>query len=146
MSTIIAILMCAVLAVIAGAHAWWAIGGTWPSSDAATLARGVVGDGRARMPSAGMTAVVALVLVVVAVWPLLLAGVLTVPLPRVVVMGVGAAMGAVFLLRGVAGYSSAWRRRFRVEPFATRDVRYFSPLCLVLAVGYAALLSQGVLS
>ncbi len=144
MSTIIAILMCAVLGAIAAAHAWWAMGGIWPATDAATLARGVVGDGRTRMPPAGLTVVVALALVAVAVWPLLLAGVLASPLPRVLVVGVGAAIGAVFLLRGFAGYSSAWRRRFRVEPFATRDVRYFSPLCLVLAAGYAALVSQGV--
>jgi hypothetical protein len=135
-----------VLAAIALAHAWWAVGGIWPAADAATLARGVVGDGRTRMPSAGITALVALMLAVVAVWPLLLTGLLTVPLPRLIVLVIGAAMGVVFLVRGLAGYSSRWRRRFRVEPFATRDVLYFSPLCLVLAAGYAALVSQGVLS
>ena len=43
----------------------------------------------------------------------------------------------------IAGYLPAWRRMYPREPFATRDVRYFSPLCLLVAAGYAALLLSG---
>ena len=55
----------------------------------------------------------------------------------------GLAIMAVFLLRGLAGYLPAWRRLHPREPFASYDGRYYSPLCLLIATGYAALLWQG---
>ena len=39
-----------VLAVLAAAHAWWAVGGIWPAASEPDLARAVIGDGRIRMP------------------------------------------------------------------------------------------------
>jgi hypothetical protein len=90
-----------------------------------------------------MSGAVAVALAVVALWPLWLVGLLTAPLPRLIVAGVGAAIAATFLARGVAGYAPAWRRHFTAEPFASRDVRYFSPLCLILAAGFAVLLLRG---
>ncbi|MCW5747658.1 MAG: DUF3995 domain-containing protein [Alphaproteobacteria bacterium] len=146
MSAVIAIALFATLAAIALAHAWWAAGGIWPAADAAALAHGVIGDGRRRMPPAWMSGAVAAVLAVVAVWPLLLAGLLAPTVPQAAVVGVGAVFAAVFVVRGIAGYMPAWRRHFAAEPFATRDRRYFSPLCLVLAAGFAALLVEGVAS
>jgi hypothetical protein len=41
----------------------------------------------------------------------------------------------------MAGYSPRWREHFRDEPFATRDRRYYSPYCLLMGVGYLALLA-----
>ncbi|MBL8675281.1 MAG: DUF3995 domain-containing protein, partial [Rhodospirillales bacterium] len=81
---------------------------------------------------------------VAAVWPMLLVATATTAPPRAVIVGVGAAIAVVFLLRGVAGYLPAWRRRFATEPFAMRDITLFSPLCFIIAAGYGALLLPGV--
>ncbi len=75
-----------------------------------------------------------------ALWPLLLAGTIRAPLPHALLIGIGSAIAAVFLARGVAGYLPAWRRGHALEPFATWDRRFYAPLCLLVAAGYAALL------
>ncbi len=51
------------------------------------------------------------------------------------------AVAGLFVVRGMAGYSPRWREHFRDEPFATRDRRYYSPYCLLMGVGYLALLA-----
>ena len=50
---------------------------------------------------------------------------------------------AVFLGRGLAGYTSAWRRRFSEQPFARLDRLAYSPLCLALGAGFLAILIAG---
>ena len=47
--------------------------------------------------------------------------------PRWLTLLAGAGIAAVFVGRGVAGYTSAWRRRFSEEPFATLDRRALFP-------------------
>jgi len=131
-------LLSAVLLAIAGTHAYWGLGGLWPAASAAELARAVVGDGRTRMPAAWSCFSVAVLLVMVAVWPWLL---LRHPVNQAV-LAVGVIITAVFLLRGLAGYSPRWRQRFSTEPFATRDMRLYSPLCMLLATGFMVLLSR----
>ena len=51
-------------------------------------------------------------------------------------------VGAVFFMRGAAGYGARWRARFKAEPFRTRDFYLYSPLCLALGVGFIALLTR----
>lgn len=134
----LAVLLSLILLAIAGLHAYWGSGGLWPEKSEAELARAVVGDGRSRMPPAWAAYAVAIALTVVAVWPWLI-----VTRPQNVVVIVGAVVIAgVFFVRGSAGYSPRWRARFRVEPFATRDARFYSPLCMVIATGFMALLAQ----
>jgi hypothetical protein len=41
----------------------------------------------------------------------------------------------------VAGYTPTWRMHYRDEPFATRNRRYYSPYCLLMSVGYLALIA-----
>ena len=57
-----------------------------------------------------------------------------------------AAAALVFLGRGVAGFTPAWRRLTPEEPFATLDVRYYSPLCLIIGAGFVALILGEFLS
>ena len=76
--------------------------------------------------------------------PLLLAGWFGTVAAGSFARGVGTAIMAVFLLRGIAGFLPAWRRKHPLEPFATLDGRMYSPLCLAVAAGYAVLLLQGV--
>lgn len=133
----LALLLTVVLLAIAIAHAYWGLGGLWPERSEAELARAVIGTGQSRMPSAAACFTVAIVLLIVAAWPWLL-----VFWPsRSFVLTVGVAIAAVFFVRGLAAYSPRWRSHFPAEPFATRDRRLYGPLCMVLATGFASLMS-----
>ena len=136
--TLLPLLLSAVVALLAAAHAWWALGGIWPATSETALAYGVIGDGRTRMPPPWQCWAVTAVLLAVAAWPWLI---LSFPANRVVLIG-GVVIGMVFFLRGIAAFSSRWRSRFRAQPFATRDIYLYSPLCLVLAGGFLLLLTR----
>jgi Protein of unknown function (DUF3995) len=127
-----------VLVLLAAAHAWWAVGGIWPAASEPDLARAVIGDGRIRMPAPWQCAGVALVLAAVGAWPWV---VMSWPDSRLVLIG-SVVIGAVFFIRGTAGYSARWRARFTAQPFRTRDFYIYSPLCLALGVGFIALLTR----
>jgi hypothetical protein len=144
MSRAIALLLFVVLAAVALLHAYWALGGLWPGKDEADLVRRVIGEPRrTRMPAAWITWGVVAAVLVAAVWPLFAAGLVPAPIRGVLVLGVAALIGLVFLARGIAGYTPAWRRGHAAEPFARRDRRLFSPLCLLLAAGYGTLAVAG---
>ena len=130
--------LSAVVALLALAHAWWALGGIWPAASETRLAYSVIGDGRTRMPPSWQCWAVTAVLLTVAAWPWLI---LSFPSNRLVLIG-GIVIGAVFFLRGIAAFSSRWRRRFVAQPFATRDIYLYAPLCLVLAGGFLLLLTR----
>jgi hypothetical protein len=143
--TAVATALALVLAAIAGLHLYWGLGGLWPASTQQGLVSTVVGDARLkRMPSPFLSITVAAAIAVTALWPLLLAGAFAGAAPRLLILGAGVAIMAVFLLRGVAGYVPAWRRKHALEPFATLDRCCYAPLCLVIAAGYAALLFEGL--
>ncbi len=129
---------------IAALHFYWGRGGLWPAASEAELIGTVIGNARARrMPPPWLCTLVAAAIAVAAIWPVLLVGTAeTAPLRPLVTLG-GFALMAVFLLRGIAGFLPAWRRLHPLEPFASHDRRYYSPLCLLIAAGYAVLLLQG---
>jgi hypothetical protein len=133
---ILTVLLSLVVAAIAVLHAYWGFGGLWPETTESDLAHAVIGDGRARMPGTLACVLVAAILAAVAAWPWLL---LSHPKNQIALLG-GAAIAAVFFLRGCAGYSLRWRARHGAEPFATRDMMFYSPLCVALAAAFVALL------
>jgi hypothetical protein len=137
MTAALALLLFAGVGAIAVVHALWGMGSHWPEANEEALVRGVVGDGRRRMPPPWQCFAVAAVLALVALWPWYVLGRGSEP---VVLTGTFAIAG-VFVARGWAGYSPRWRGHFRDEPFATRDKRYYSPYCLLFGVGYLALLA-----
>lgn len=144
MSAAIAIALASLLGVIAGLHAYWGRGGLWPAASEDELIATVIGNGRMRrMPSPGLCLLVALAIALTAIWPLLLVHASGTAAMHPLIRLCGLAIMAVFLLRGLAGYLPAWRRLHPREPFASYDRRYYSPLCLLIAAGYAVLLLQG---
>jgi hypothetical protein len=134
----LAIALSLVVAVLAAAHAWWAAGRIWPSASASALAHAVIGDGRVRMPPPWQCAGVATALAAVAAWPWVM---LRWPDSQLVLIG-SVVIGAIFFLRGTAGYSARWRGRFTARPFRTLDFYIYSPLCLLLGVGFIKLLTR----
>ncbi|SJZ76810.1 Protein of unknown function [Enhydrobacter aerosaccus] len=137
MTALLAFLLLLGVGAIAALHLLWGLGSHWPEASEEALARSVVGDGRRRMPPPWLCFAVAFVLAVVALWPVYALG-----LASVTVASQGSfAIAGVFIARGLAGYSRPWREHFTDEPFATRNRRYYSPLCLLLGVAYIALVS-----
>ena len=142
--TALALLISTAVWIIAVLHASWGLGNHWPASSAERLAKAAVGTpGIRRMPSPAQCFAVAAILTGVASWPLFAVGLLVEEWPRWLTLLAGAGIAAVFLGRGVAGYTSAWRRRFPEEPFASYDRAYYSPLCLMLGAGYLVILFAG---
>jgi Protein of unknown function (DUF3995) len=138
--TVVALLLTAVIAAIAVIHAYWAAGGLWPGNTEQELANTVVGIPRlTRMPPSWLTAFAAVVFAGLAAWPFVLAPIAVRIITPALPIAATLAVAAVFLGRGVTGYLPAWRRRHSAQPFATYDRLFYSPLCLVLGAGFAAL-------
>ncbi len=138
----------ATLAAIAALHLYWAAGGLWPARSARQLIDTVIGNPRRdKMPPAWITAIAGIALAGTALLPLAIAPVswsliYTLNLPLSVLGGsFGATFlaGLAFLARGIVGYLPFWRRLHPAEPFASLDVRLYSPLCLVLGLAFLLL-------
>lgn len=128
----IAALIFIPLLAISIAHFVWSVGGSWPIRDKELLVRTVIGrPGVARVPRLA-SLVVALAILAIGVVVLSLADHDAGGLPLTLT---GAAIGAVFIARGIAGYLPQWRAQFPLEPFATLDRRQYSPLCLGIGAG-----------
>ena len=138
--TLLATLLGAVLTVIAALHAYWGIGGVWPGTDSRSCARAVAGfKGIEAMPSAAASFAVAAALAVAALVVMALGGVFASPFEPLPLAGAALFVALAFLGRGLLGFTPGWRRRTPEMPFARLDVRYYSPLCLVIGVGIAIL-------
>nr|WP_318528236.1 DUF3995 domain-containing protein [Mesorhizobium sp. ZC-5] len=132
------------LFAIAALHAYWGFGGVWPGTDAASCARTVAGfRGVDTMPGPGASFAVTAALAAAALIVLVQGGWILPPLPGALftLAAIGAAL--VFLGRGIAGFTPAWRRLTPEQPFARLDVRYYSPLCLLIGLALLLLALKG---
>ncbi|WP_137931466.1 DUF3995 domain-containing protein [Mesorhizobium comanense] len=137
---LLAFLLSFVLLLITALHVYWGIGGIWPGTDGASCARAVVGfRGVEEMPTPFASFAVAACLVLATLWPLALIGFFASPFPREGLAASALLIGLVFLGRGIAGFTPWWRRLAPEQPFARLDVRYYSPLCLLIGLGFATL-------
>lgn len=136
MSMLVAALVFVPLLAVAMAHFVWAVGGKWPLRDPARLAATVIGR-------PGVGSVPKLASLVVALF-VLAAGIVALALADHTSGGAmltlfGLLLAALFLARGLVGYTARWRAAFPVEPFATLDRRNYSPLCLFVGAGFVIL-------
>ncbi|MEP7241376.1 MAG: DUF3995 domain-containing protein [Devosia sp.] len=140
MNATIAVLTFLPLFTLAFAHFLWALGYTWPIRSEELLVATVIGrPGATRLPTRWLILLRAALL--------LGASVVAVALGDPVaggasLDGMGLALCAFFLARGILGYTSWWRARHPVEPFATLDRRNYSPICLWIAAGFAILIGM----
>lgn len=140
---LLALAVASVTAAIALLHVYWGFGGVWPARDTGASSKASAGsEHRPRTPPAasflgaaylGYTAVVALVL----------GGLIKSPFPFFLLGPSALTITFLFLLRGGAGYTSAWRRLMPDEPFARFDRLFYSPLCLLLGAGFFTLGIRG---
>jgi hypothetical protein len=137
MSMLIAAFMFIVLLAVSFAHLLWSFGNTWPIRSEKLLAQTVVGfRGIERMPHRLTSFAVAVATLVAGIIALSLAdhdaGGTTLTL-------LGVPLGAVFLARGAAGYTTWWAEKTPEPNFRLNDRRVYSPLCLFLGLGFVAL-------
>ena len=123
-----------VLALLSGLHVYWALGGRWGWGAAIPQV-----DGRpAFTPSRLATLVVALGLAAAALLPLVRAGALPFPVPPRLSQWSAVFLAVLFFIRAVGDFRLVgFFKRVRGTPFAIWDTRLFSPLCLLLAAGFA---------
>ena len=125
------------LLMVALAHFFWALGSTWPIKNETLLAQTVVGlPGITRMPNRFVTFVVSLLILAAGVVALSLADHAS---GGLLLTALGVILAAIFIGRGVLGYTPGWRKRFPTEPFATLDRKNYSPLCLWIGAGFLIL-------
>lgn len=128
------VVLIVLLTGAAAIHLVWAVGIHWPIRDEAQLAKAVVGTpGIARMPPRWASALVVLALLIATLLTAAQAGWLTLPVPPGLIQIMIILMVLVFALRGMVGYLPVWRQR--MEPrFDQLNARFYSPLCLIIAL------------
>ena len=141
----IAVAIASILIIVALVHAAWAGGVVWPGIDEVSLSQTVVGTpGAMKMPRRPVTGIVAALIFFAAIWPLVWRGLLTYPHfvpPTLIWLGMWV-LALVFLGRGIGGYLPAMMRT--EQPFAHLNRRYYSPLCLLLGLGFMILVLDPV--
>ncbi|WIY51768.1 DUF3995 domain-containing protein [Devosia sp. YIM 151766] len=136
MNMFIASLMFIALFAVSIAHLLWSFGRTWPIRNQKLLAQTVLGfKDVERMPRLASFAI-AIGTFITGIFALSLAdhdsggGWLDV---------VGLGLAAIFLARGILGYTSWWAQLTPEPNFRLNDRRVYSPLCLFLGLGFIVL-------
>jgi hypothetical protein len=143
--TMLALVVAVALVLIAGLHVYWGIGGVWPGTDEKSCARAIAGfKGVSEMPGPFASFAVAALIAVVALLAMACAGVFASPFAPQSAAGAVLFAALVFLARGGLGFTAFWRRLTPEMPFARLDLRYYSPLCLLLGIALLALAFEGV--
>jgi len=138
--TAVAATVALVLAALSGLHVYWACGGRWGMGAAVPTRR----DGPALFtPTRAATLVVATALAVAAAL-LLVRGGLASPIgPRWLFTWGIWRLGLAFAARAVGDFRYVGLcKRVRGTPFAARDDRFYTPLCVALAVAVLWLAAQ----
>lgn len=137
MSTIAAVLLSTTLAAIGALHLFWAFGGR-RASDAVVPTRpaGLKGNGELVFdPGRFATIAVAVFLLVASSFPLGAAGLIKLPISNGFLLFGNWSLGAVLLIRGIGDFRYVgFFKRVRGTRFSELDSRFYSPLCLTLAV------------
>ncbi|KKB12820.1 hypothetical protein VE25_05100 [Devosia geojensis] len=137
MSMLVSSLLFIALLAVSVAHFLWSLGRTWPIRDEKLLAQTVVGfKDVERMPP--RLASFALAVAILA------AGILALALADHDAGGLGLTLlglvpAAVFLARGIVGYTPWWAALTPEPNFRLNDARVYSPLCIALGLGFLTL-------
>jgi hypothetical protein len=134
MITALAIVVCAVFAFLGAWHFYMAFAGH-SGETAAVPSR----DGKPTfLPSTGSTMAVGFVLLLFAVLVAGTSGLLSLGLPRRMLVGLSYALALGLLARAVGEFNYVgFFKRVRGTKFARMDTLLYSPLCLALSVGVA---------
>ena len=137
MSMLIAALVFIPLLTLSMAHFLWALGGTWPIREEKLLAQTVVGTaGVTHMPPRLVSLGVALLTIGAGILALALADHTS---GGTILSILGLPAAAIFLYRGILGYTARWIAKTPEPNFRLNDRRVYSPLCLAIGIGFIVL-------
>jgi hypothetical protein len=139
MTKTLSLLWFAVLAAIALLHGYWGLGGLWPGSTEQELINIVVGDpAMVQMFPMQITLVVTGLIFLAGLFALMAGGTFQI-FPRWSIRIATGVLTIVFTGRAVSGFYAAQIDYTFTEPFGTYDLWFYSPLCLILGLGFAYL-------
>ena len=141
----VALTMSAILLVVAFMHAAWGFGVVWPANSQAELSATVVGTPEAQqMPANVVTMGVAALIALAGLWPLFWRALLWYPqsVPQTLIWFGMWALSVIFLGRGVLGYLPTSSQT--TQPFYRLNRLFYSPLCLVLGLGFLVLVLEPI--
>jgi hypothetical protein len=129
---LLALLVGSILTLLAALHLYWALGGRWSLGAAVPEL-----DGRATIrPGPLACSAVAALLLAAALLLLGRGGVVSLPLPRWLVIAGTWTVGLVFVLRAIGDFRFfGLFRHITRTTFARNDALLYTPLCLLLAAG-----------
>ena len=143
MSMVISSFMFVALLAVAFAHLLWSLGRTWPIREEKLLAQTVVGTaGIERMPPRLASFGVALATLAAA---LVAAALADHDSGGAALTLLGIPFAAVFLARGIIGYTPWFVAKTPHPNFRLNDRRVYSPLCLALGIGFIILVVMRLL-
>lgn len=132
MNLLIPILLISIFTFLGTVHVYWAMG----KQTGAQAAIPEVNGKPAFQPSAAMTYFVAIGLFLCALLISITAGFISLPFPFVIFRWLTYILSFVLLLRAIGDFNLVgFFKRVRGTRFADLDSRYYSPLCLLLALG-----------
>ncbi len=132
MTTILSLIISLVFLFVSGIHFYWLFGGKWGAKQA--LPSNEKGE-KVLQPKKIDTAVVASIFLCIALYYLVMANILAIKLPVWMQEYGGWILTVIFLLRAVGDFRYVgFFKKVKGTPFAIADTKYFSPLCLMLAL------------
>jgi hypothetical protein len=136
----LSVILACILSIAGLLHTLWGFGVTFPAANEQQLARMVVGKrGITKMPSMTACLFVAVSLFAFAFLALVLGQHVHLPVSKWLVALAGAGAALVFTGRGVVGILPAFERALPEQPFLTLNRRFYSPLIILIGVGFALL-------
>ena len=132
MKPLLPISMMIIFSLLGLIHAYWAFGGKTGWLAALPEVNGRL----AFTPSMGATFIVATFLFLCAILVSVTAGFITLPLPFFIFKWLSFGLSFGLLLRAIGDFNLVgFFKRVRRTRFAYLDTRFYSPLCLLLAIG-----------
>lgn len=117
---------------LAAIHFNWVFGGRF--GFAAALPTKITGE-RVLNPKTIDSAIVGLVLTIFSLFYLLKSGLISFPLPQWLFSSIGWVIPTIFLLRAIGDFKYVgFFKRVRSTKFGKLDSKFFSPLCLLIAI------------
>jgi glucan phosphoethanolaminetransferase (alkaline phosphatase superfamily) len=132
MELILSIVNVLIFTIISGFHFYWAMGGKLGFD--VVLPSNTEGS-KALKPSKSITCIAALVFLSIAIFYLIKADLIDVPLPQLINNYGLYALASVLIIRAMGDFKYAgFFKTITDTPFAVYDTKYYSPLCLFLGV------------
>ena len=138
MQLFLAIFLGTIFLVLAGIHFYWAGGGKWGFLNA--LPEDEQGQ-KVMAPGPGLTVLVAIALLIPVLHFVNEMGLIRLPISADVAYAATVLIGLVFLGRAIGDFRYVgFFKQVRHTDFAVQDARYFTPLCLIIALACACYL------